>query len=347
MSSIIIESLLVVNKKIISYSGIPILIIGVFGGFLNTIVFLSLRTFRQNSCAFYLTILSIVDIGQLTTGLLTRIMITGFGIDWTQISLFYCKFRTFVFQATTMISFICISLATIDQYLATCSRARWQQWSNIKIARRVMIFSILLAIIVQSPCLIFYDHVKSLSRNTSTCVITSENFIEFNAYFNYLIVGNILPYLITFSFGFMAYRNIQEIAYRTVPLVRRELDKQLTAMVLVQIAYTFCSIVPNTIIYLVLVYGNIQDALILAQLRLAYAITICLYYTYFAVSVSLPDEIDLFSLSFFYLESILYICMCIGKISSTIDLCTFQSEFKPVSSTHRSCRSSFTSYRLC
>ena len=74
------------------------LIAGVIGGFFNIIVFLSLQTFRQSSCAFYLTIMSIVNIGQLFTGLLSRIMISGFDIDWTVTSLFYCKFRYYCFQ---------------------------------------------------------------------------------------------------------------------------------------------------------------------------------------------------------------------------------------------------------
>jgi len=321
MSSTEIASLLATNKKIILYCGIPILIIGLFGGFINTIVFLSLKTFRQNSCAFYLTVLSIINIGQLVAGLLTRIMISGFGIDWTQISLFLCKFRTFASQTAATISFTCISLATVDQYFATCSRRRWQQWSNIKIARRTVVVGILIAIITQSPCLIFYDLITSSARNTSTCAITSQSFVQFNAYFNYLIVGNILPYIITFPFGFMAYRNIQEIAYRTVPLVRRELDKQLTVMVLVHVFYTCFSIFPNTIMYLILSYGNIQDSFIVARLRLAYALTTCLYYSYFAVSTPLSNEV--YFIYFFNLEPILYLCMCIGKISSTINLCTF------------------------
>ena len=74
------------------------LIAGVVGGFLNIIVFLSLQTFRQSSCAFYLTIMSVFNIGQIVFRFTTRIMICGFGIDWTQTSLFYCKFRYFCFQ---------------------------------------------------------------------------------------------------------------------------------------------------------------------------------------------------------------------------------------------------------
>jgi len=70
-----------IAKEVSFHFGLPVLIGGTIGNILNIIVFLSLRTFRQNSCAFYLTIMSIVNIGQLTTGLLARIMITGFGID--------------------------------------------------------------------------------------------------------------------------------------------------------------------------------------------------------------------------------------------------------------------------
>jgi hypothetical protein len=286
MSSSVIASLLRTYQRIIIYSGIPILTLGVLGGVLNTIVFLSLKTFRQSSCAFYLTVLSIVNIGQLLAGLFSRIMISGFSIDWTQTSLFYCKFRTFSFQVTSMISFTCICFATIDQYLATCARPRWQRWSNIKIAHRVMIIGILVALIEQSPCLIFYDHVKTPPADIIVCTTTNNGFVQFNAYFNYLILGNLLPCSITLAFGWMAYRNTKELGYRTVPLIRRELDKQLTIMVLVQIVYTLVSLSPNTILYLILSYGNIQNSVIVAKLRLAYTITVCLYYTCFAVRIT-------------------------------------------------------------
>jgi hypothetical protein len=293
----------------IIYCGIPVLITGLLGGILNTMVFLSLKTFRQSSCAFYLTILSIVNIAQLITGLFTRIMISGFGIDWTQVSLFYCKFRTFIFQTATTISFTCICLATIDQYLATCTRRQWQQWSNIKIARRIMIIAILIAFIEQIPCLIFYDLVKSPGTNISTCTITSDSFVQFNTYFNHLILGNIIPYLITFSFGLMAYHNIQEIAYRTVPLVRRELDKQITVMVLVQVVLNFFTIVPFIIVNTLAFNTSIlQDPVIVARVQIVGSVTVCLYYLFFAV---IYRYVFFLIFSSFDIESILYLYLCI------------------------------------
>ncbi len=133
--------------------GIPIIITGVFGDLLNILVFLSLKTFRQNSCVFYLTSMSIVNIIQLLTGLLTRTMSTGFDINWTLTSLFYCKFRIYFLQASVILSFIFYCLATMDQYFATCSRPRWQQWCNMKIAWRLCGISTIICCLYEIPFL--------------------------------------------------------------------------------------------------------------------------------------------------------------------------------------------------
>jgi hypothetical protein len=289
MPSAVIGSLIVTSQQVYIYLGIPILILGLIGDCLNTIVFLSLKTFRQSSCAFYLTIMSVVNIGQLITGLLSRIMISGFNIDWTQTSLFYCKIRTYIFQTTSLVSLACICLATIDQYFATCTRPRWQQWSNIKTACRILTIIIFLLIIEQTPCLIYYDHMPSSTLGSMICTIENSFVIQFNVYINYLLLGSIIPYIITFSFGIMAYRNVQQLAHRTIPLVRRELDKQLTVIVLVQVIYNFFSLLPNFIVYLIGAYGNIQDPVIEARVNLAYCLTLCLYYSYFGVSFNLLD----------------------------------------------------------
>ena len=97
-----------ISEQLIIYIGLFTCISGILGGLLNVIVFLSFRTFRENSCAFYLTTISFLNLGQLTSGYLPRIMISGFQIDWTQSSIFYCKFRWFHVQS-------CLCLATIDQ----------------------------------------------------------------------------------------------------------------------------------------------------------------------------------------------------------------------------------------
>ncbi len=81
MSSSMISSLNFVAQQITFYFGILIFIAGITAEFLIIIVFLSLRTFRENSCTFYITVMSFTNIGQLMTGLLSCLMMSGFNID--------------------------------------------------------------------------------------------------------------------------------------------------------------------------------------------------------------------------------------------------------------------------
>ncbi len=105
-----------------------------------------------------------------------------------------------------------------------------------------------------------------------------------------LIFIGVLPISITVLFGLMAYHNIQQLAHYTIPLVRRELDKQLTIMVLIQVLIDFFVLFPYTIVNALTVNTNISnDPLVQAQIQLSYNITIILYYTHLAVSIDSSD----------------------------------------------------------
>ncbi|CAF0785856.1 unnamed protein product [Adineta steineri] len=286
MSSSIISLLALVGKQITIYLGTFTLVAGVIGGLLNIIVFLSLRTFRESSAAFYLTIMSIFNIGQMLTGLLSRIMTSGFGIDWTLTSLFYCKFRSYCFNVCASTSMTCVCLAIIDQYLATSSRVQWRQWCNIKIARRLVLLFVFIWIIHNIPYIIYYDQVISKTTGQVTCIITNNIFQQYAIYGTTLIIGKVIPICITFVFGLLAYHNVQQLGYRTVPLVRRELDKQLTVMILVLIVFAFFTNIPYTIALIVSTIPQFTlDPVLSAQIQFATLVTTYLVYIYFAVSV--------------------------------------------------------------
>ncbi|CAF1050135.1 unnamed protein product [Adineta steineri] len=283
MSSSIISLLALAGKQITIYLGTFTLVAGVIGGLLNIVVFLSLRTFRKSSATFYLTIMSIFNIGQMLTGLLSRIMTSGFGIDWSLTSLFYCKFRFYCYNICAATSMTCICLAIIDQYLATSSRAQWRQWCNMKIARRLVFLFVLIWIIHNIPYLIYYDQVISTTTGKVTCINTNTIFVQYNIYGTTLILGKLLPISITFVFGLLAYHNVQQLGYRTVPLVRRELDKQLTVMILVLIVFAFFTNMPYTIVLILsAVPGLNQDPVVSAQIQFANLVTTYLAYMYFA-----------------------------------------------------------------
>jgi hypothetical protein len=83
----------------------------------------------------------------------------------------------------------------------------------------------------------------------------------------------------------MAYRNVQQLTYRTRPLVRRELDKQLTVMVLVQVAFNACTSVPLTILNALIETMNVSDdPIIAAKIQFITTIINHLIYLIFIVS---------------------------------------------------------------
>jgi hypothetical protein len=171
MSSSIVASLQLVGKQIIIYGCIPILVAGLLGGFLNTLVFLSLRTFRQSSCAFYLISMSILNIIQLLNEVLPRIMFNIYNTDGTDASLFYCKFKTFFSQVCGTASLTCFCLVTIDQYCATSSRPRLQQFCNIRLARRLVIIIICIWLLHGIPYLVLFEHIASPVTGTYNIVL--------------------------------------------------------------------------------------------------------------------------------------------------------------------------------
>ncbi|CAF0720937.1 unnamed protein product [Adineta steineri] len=277
------DMLINITKQVAIYFGIPVLCAGLLGNILNIIVFLSLKTFRQNSCAFFLIIMSFLNIGQLLTSLVSRIFITGFNNNWTETSISFCKFRNYCLQVCALTSSTCMCLATIDQFLVTSLRSRWQQLFNIKRAYILCIVFFIIWLLHGVPTLIWFSPVISRRTNDITCTIINLNYQQYFTYGYTLILTGMLPILITVVFGTLAYRNVRQIRFRRVPIVRRELDKQLTSMVLIQVVHNFFVVVPYVTILIILTSTTPTNyPSNYMQIVLAIAITGFIYYLYFA-----------------------------------------------------------------
>ncbi|CAF1173492.1 unnamed protein product [Adineta ricciae] len=307
-----------VTQQTIIYFGFSLFILGLIGNLLTLLVFLSLETFRQNSCAFYLTIMSFINTFHLFTGLLTFIMINGFKINWTDASVAYCKFRAFYIQTCAMISLSCMCLATVDQFLATQSNRRWHRFNSIKVARSVVTGIAICVTAYCIPFLVYRGHTTSSSTGQAICDITNNVFASYRIFHNSFLAG-IIPLLIMSIFGLLAYRNVQQIAYRTIPLVRRELDKQLTSMVLIQIFYNVLAITPSLTVGLYyLILDKTLDACSKTILNILLNLLAVIYYFYYVV------------------RFILYLRMCIEKIPSSTDLRIIYSACESFSPTQQS-----------
>lgn len=89
----------------------------------------------------------------------------------------------------------------------------------------------------------------------------------------------VLPLTLMGLFGLLAYHNVRSLAYRTIPLVRRELDKQITKMVLVQVIYNIIVTSPYVIATIAGFIFPMND-----QIPFVKTIFITLQNFYFAVS---------------------------------------------------------------
>lgn len=185
-------------------------------------------------------------------------------------------------------SMTCMYLSIIDQYFATCSHLQWHRWSHIKVARVILIIFTLVWMLHNIPMFIFYDPNISTTTNALTCGITHKIYQQYHTYCTNVTLEKLLPVCLTCLFGLLAYRNIQQLPYRVVPIVRRELDKQLTVMVLLLTAVSIFTVLPFTIVSLLITASNLtQDPLMNSQLQFAYSVIVCLIYLHFAVSLDI------------------------------------------------------------
>ncbi len=208
------------------------------------------------------------------------------GFDATVTSLFYCKFRAFFHVMAIETSMTCFCLATIDQYFAICSYPRFQQLCNIKLARRIVIITIIFWALHGIPFLVFYNHVASPTTNQISCSNTNYIFEQYRSFFLVLVMTGYLPIVTVALFGLMAYRNVQQIAYRTVPLIRRRLDEQITVMVLVQAVVYIFTLLPFTTVYAIQTsIIHTVDLVTQQKIQFAFNVTLILSYITFAVSI--------------------------------------------------------------
>lgn len=274
------------TAKTYLYLGGLLMIGGVIGGLLNIIVFQSLEIYRKSSSAFYLTIVSIINIGQLLTGLFSRVLNGIIDQDWSESSLPICKIRYYCFHVCAVISPTCLCLVTIDQFLATSTRPQWQRLSNIKIAYRLSLLTIIFWLLYAIPLALYYTPKLSLETGLSTCMISHPIYIQYYNNFHLPIFMCVLPMSITSIFGFLAYYNIKQFSYRTVPLIRRRHEAQLTTMVLIQIIFNTFATTPSLLIRSVLVHLNLDSIpIVAAQMRFVVAIFTCIYFLYYSVRI--------------------------------------------------------------
>ncbi|CAF0768842.1 unnamed protein product [Adineta ricciae] len=196
-------SLVQTNISIYGYS--VILIVGNIGSVLNVFV-LTRRQYLQNSCSCYILASTVTNLIILNVVVLFRLL-TGFDIDPSRTSAFFCKFRTYIVQMTTALSRIYIVLACIDRWAMTSTVVRRRSFTNRKVPK-------ILIPIVAIVCGLSFIHIPfyyDIIR--SRCTTTSNSYLQFYNIFNTVLSGVTIP-IPMIIFSILTVRNVKRLQHR-------------------------------------------------------------------------------------------------------------------------------------
>lgn len=246
------------SSNINSYFSIFLLIFGLVGNILNTLV-LSQRSLRSNSCVWLFLISSIFNIISLLSGLTTHVLAGWFDsvtdrIDWL------CKLRIFILLSSRTIGSWLIVLATFDRWLLSCLNVRYRLLSKLKNAKRGTLLIIFLFCLLHSPLLYCYhanvsnSPLKCYTRTLACRIFADQSYIHLTI---------LWPLILMLLFGVLTMTNVRRIHHRALaPLLpstshlgvywgRRQrlkaVDRHLLMMLLVQISFLSLFTLPQAI----------------------------------------------------------------------------------------------------
>ena len=266
-------------ESIYLYFGLFILFSCLLGNPLNILIFTSLKTFRETSCAFYLTVASLVNIFQCLAGLFSRILSVVFNIDLTKSSTILCKTRLSVLVTAALISLTAVSFAAIDQYASVT--VRWRHLANRHWALRLMIIAGVFWSLHGVSVALFTD---VFTNEWTVCAFSNVFYRRYYSDFVVPILFGFLPVGLRTVFGLAALINVRSLARRQVPIVRRRRDQQLTVMVLVEVVFDNVFTLIYILYYLYSSHQTFTDRVERTRDQILSALTTCLYYSTFAVS---------------------------------------------------------------
>ena len=256
------------------------LFIGVISTFSIVLIFTSLRAFRGNQCAFYLTVESITDLGLILFFFPPQIAYHFQGQSLFQHSRVWCKLSLMCSYGFGLCSLYIICSMALDQYLSTNHRHSWRQKSTLKLAHRLTLGIISFAWLHSTLFPIFAD-IRALG-----CSIYHPIAKIYFAFFYYPIMSGILPLTLSTTFSLLAFRNVRRLVRRQTAVVRRRLDRQMTAIALSRVLCIVTLGVPflATSLYELNVNSSEANDVHLAVFRLISNIAQTLLHTNYSVS---------------------------------------------------------------
>ncbi|CAF1385945.1 unnamed protein product [Adineta ricciae] len=233
------SDILRISTQYTLYNAYAVLSLGILGNIINILVFLRIKLFRGNRSVFFLIVESFSNVGYEIVSLILTILTSVYGDDGTGRSDPWCKIKFMLAQVFLLITYFMIGCASADQFFSTHSYFNRQQCCTMKLARYSAFIISFIWLIHSIAFALFFNVEPSVG-----CVISNTNALRYATFFFYPVIAGFLPMIIAALFSLFAFRNVRRIVRRQVPIVRRRLDRQMTAMVFTRVIFFICLIFP-------------------------------------------------------------------------------------------------------
>lgn len=130
----LIVTITLIQRNLVRYTYPIILVFGNIGSFLNILV-LTQRVYLEKPSSCYILASTVNNILFFSSVVVFRFLATGFGIDMTATSLFYCIFQAYMANVTTSLSRIYLVLACVDRWSMTSRSVQFRSFSQMKVAK--------------------------------------------------------------------------------------------------------------------------------------------------------------------------------------------------------------------
>lgn len=240
---------------------------GIAGNILVISVFASMKLFRGNPTSFYFIVESFSNIFLLISICLFHVVRFVLGYDFIATSLILCKIRMTTVQNCAFSSLYTICWSSFDQYLSTSHRYSFRVLSSMKLAHRSLFGSVTF-IFLHNLLLAIYAELHPIFGCNVYFLIVRRYF----SYFYYPILSTTLPIFIMMIFSLMAFNNVRRIVRLQIPIVRRRIDRQMTALVLARVIMVISAGVPYMAINLYLLQSNNSNPIVLFSTSFLYSV---------------------------------------------------------------------------
>ncbi len=249
---------LVSAQKYIMYINCIMFVGGFIGNSLNILIFTKLKLFRNNRSIFYLIVESIANIIMSFQYFIHQLFQLIYEVDPSILSIFWCKAKTTSVQTCRLLISSVICFEAFDQFLSTHHQSSYRQLSTLKLGRYLIWITSCLWFFQSIPYIIFYEIVPE-----SGCIITNRALIHYYSYCYYIFLNGLIPICVSSLFSLLAYRNVRHLIRLQIPIERRRLDRQMTAMIFARVIAFVILLTPYTVfrIYILNVNTSSSDIL--------------------------------------------------------------------------------------